>query len=120
MKLVVLLLLSLGIGNSAFAQTAASDEQAASVLVQTYIQVDAGELKDLLAAVLIGQSYESRVSVMSAKCNYVGRSMILNCIYQIGVDDMTDDDNGWGMIYQLEVQSVNNHVSSAILEGIAG
>lgn len=78
----------------------------------------------LLRNVIAGQAYESRVSLMSTSCQRDpdGNGLQAICKVEIGVDDLQDDDNGWGTVMQLEyrINIRSGGVSSATLSLVAG
>ena len=106
MKKVILLIASLIISTSSFASlspkaSAENAERIAKILVD---QKTPAEVKKLLSAVVGGQSYENRVSILSVDSDAAAGT--LKTSIDIGVDDTTDDDNGWGTLYRIEVKEV--------------
>lgn len=63
------------------------------------------EAKEALAAVIAPQSYEARASITSFGCTREGYNGV-SCDIEIGTDDLTDDDSGWGTIKRVTVDGV--------------
>lgn len=121
MKFVAAILSVLTVGQVASAQMEISKSDSAVILAKTLAMTKDGSLeKELLTSLLSSQSYENRVSLTNSSCAFVGRSLIQNCQFDIGVDNLNDDDNGWSTIYRLEVKAINGEVTSLKLEGLAG
>jgi hypothetical protein len=66
------------------------------------------EAKSKVTSILSGQEYEVRISVIKTEIDYsLGRSYIT---ILIGEDDLNDDDEGWGVVYQLDIELQRNEV----------
>lgn len=131
MKSLFVIALSLLITGSALAgkvvQTSTLSK--ASALGQIADKNLAGiEASAMIQSILAGQPYDGRVSVMSTVCIqkevFEGpkpKNPPTTCSVTIGVDDMNDDDNGWGAIYRLDyVIDAKGTVLGAALMLIAG
>lgn len=58
------------------------------------------EAKDLLQKVISGQEYEDRVSIISIEEDAaLGQRGVT---IRVGVDNLTDDDTGWGSVYDID------------------
>lgn len=123
MKFAAAVLSVLMFTNVASAQSALSKADTASMLVKALSKAKAGTTEhDLLSGILSGQSYEQRISITESQCNFVGRSLIVECAITVGTDDMNDDDSGWGTLYRLDIRGLhdNDTVESVTASVIAG
>ncbi len=121
MKFVAAILSVLIVGQVASAQMEMSKSETAVILAKTMAMANEGSLeKELLTSLLNSQTYENRVSLTSSTCAYVGRSLIQECTFNIGVDNLNDDDNGWSTIYKLDVKAIGGEVTSLKLDVVAG
>ena len=69
------------------------------------------DIRNDLLAVLTGQSYESRVSILEGICAGEDNSNGVNkatCDFKIGRDDTTDSDSGWGYVYNINAEILVN------------
>lgn len=85
------------------------------------------EAKEALADVLNPQSSEIRTSILLVSCNVDSPSTgkyNQSCDIEIGIDDLTDDDNGWGTVNRVTVDGIISEgefkVRAATLFHIAG
>lgn len=127
----ILLLLTLGFFNLSMAQQILplSLKQKADIIVQLSDmkepiftgRIDVGTD---LAQLFDGTStYNRRISVISFSCEKKSaKAKEANCEIQIGQDDLTDDDTGYGWIYGIKfiLNIKKNSVSKAGHYGIAG
>lgn len=123
MKKIISLTIALAFAQITFAQKA--DLRKISANGSALVQIAAGNLagKDatkLINKILIGQSYEERVSIISTKCKTVNKTMT-QCEVVIGTDNLNDDDSGWGFVQGLNyLMDSKGRVQAATLVGIAG
>ena len=76
---------------------------------------------NVINAILIGQSYEQRVSVLKATCEVGKVTTSRTCTIRIGTDDLNDNDSGWGSVLDINFeQSQKGKVLKADLLGIVG
>lgn len=66
------------------------------------------DAKEILAKAVNNQPYEERISILKMDCSAlkVQRTMFKTCEIDIGTDNTTDDDNGWGSIQRVTVDGV--------------
>lgn len=121
MRKIIILALSLTLmTTSLFAQVSSqkSAENATRIAKLLVSKQTPAKVKKLLSAVVGGQSYENRVSILSVD------SATLNGAHsttiEIGVDDTSDDDNGWGTVYRIEVKESRTGISEVKLIMVAG
>ncbi len=122
-KLVLALSLSLLASTSVFAveiNMKAPDVARALAQVSEKKMVSTDGL-NVINAILIGQSYEQRVSVLKASCELGKVTTSRTCTIRIGTDDLNDDDRGWGSVLDIKFeQSQKGTVLKASLSGVAG
>ena len=76
---------------------------------------------NVINAILIGQSYEQRVSVLKATCEVGKVTTSRTCTIRIGTDDLNDNDSGWGSVLDINFeQTQKGTVLKARLSGVAG
>lgn len=108
MKKLVLLVITLGLVSfSSFAKTVELSTQESITLLNNISshQSTPAEVATDLSNILTGGTTEaiSRAEVLVQKCSLVGRSALVLCQTQIGVEsDVTDEDSGFDSVYQLE------------------
>lgn len=86
------------------------------------------EATTLIKNILEGQEYQGRVSIMNTECvqkevfdGPKPKNPPTTCSVTIGVDDLNDDDSGWGVVYRLDyVIDAKGNVLGAALDMIAG
>lgn len=80
------------------------------------------EHKKVLSYILLGQDYDYRASVIDVSCKLDSNDNTKTCVFMIGVDDLNDDDRGWGTVYKLnvEVDAETNHMLSVEMIMVAG
>lgn len=125
---LVLAIVGLSVTAKAESQASAADRgaQIASIVAKVLASPSPSvtqEAKDALGAVIAPQSYESRSSITSFSCAREGYNGV-SCDIEIGTDDLTDDDSGWGTIKRVTVDGImvegNMKIRAATLFLIAG
>lgn len=95
-----------------------------NALIQIMEKNSAGnEATKFIKSIVEGQDYYYRVSIMKTECfrKTIPANTSTTCSVTIGVDDLKDDDNGWGTIYRLDyVINKKGTVLGAALTIIAG
>lgn len=129
MKTLILTLILAVTGISVTAQADdASDRgaQIASIVAKVLASPSSGVADDAraaLAAIITPQDYGTRVSITSFSCAREGYNGV-SCDIEIGIDDMNDDDSGWGTIQRVTVDATMHSgemkIQAATLFLIAG
>ena len=138
MKNLLFALLTVSFAFSAQAKVSASPEArkvelgatVADVIAKTLKSKNSGvtmEAKLALAEIVNDQHNEARTSIINFYCakdlNSKGQPVYM-CEFEIGTDDLNDDDNGWGTIKRITVDGVlkdgEMQVKAANLFNIAG
>lgn len=133
MKTLILTLILAMTGFSAYAQQsesmiAAADRgaQIASIVSKVLASPSSGVADDAraaLASVINPQDYDTRVSITSFSCAREGYNGV-SCDIEIGIDDLNDDDRGWGTVQRVTVDGTMHggelKVQAATLFLIAG
>lgn len=79
------------------------------------------EATSMIKSLLNGQNYEVRLSIIDTVCNQKMKSLVTECNLSIGIDDMDDEDRGWGSIYSLQyLLDTKGQVTKATLKETAG
>ena len=78
--------------------------------------------QEMLQKILLGQSYENRLSIISSACSVQAKFRLRTCTFEIGSDNLNDDDSGWGTVYRLWIQTEDDsdHMIAVKMEMIAG
>lgn len=120
----LILMISLCFGLNAFA-SAQDASTVGMALGQAFVsELTAPEGKELIGKILGGSSYEDRVSIIDSEVDAALGTIFVSVT--IGVDDLMDDDSGWGAVYRLEVKMVrdsegyNYEITAVDFELIAG
>jgi hypothetical protein len=58
------------------------------------------DVKILLKAIVDGQSYDERVSIMTVTHRFSAGK--LNYVITVGTDDTTDEDDGWSSLIEIQ------------------
>jgi hypothetical protein len=84
------------------------------------------ESKALLTELIAPQDSELRTSVTLFDCgvDFSERGQVENCQIEIGTDNLSDDDSGWGTLQRISIDGVIENgklkVEAATLFNIAG
>jgi hypothetical protein len=101
--LMILTLLSL-LSLSSFASASTNFDTRPALAMMKALSSDKTpqQAKAMLNAILNGQEYEKRVSVIeSESASALGKTYVMIII---GTDNLEDDDNGWSSTYQLNIE----------------
>lgn len=86
-------------------------------------KLDINVKKDL-SQMFSGAIYGYRASILSFVCKYRGRSSMVDCSITIGTDNLLDDDEGWGSIYEINstfnARDKNKTIRNVRVLGVAG
>lgn len=127
-SILTLVVAIMGLSVGAKAESSAVDRAAQLSSIVSKVLASPGsavteEAKEALAAAIGPQSYESRSSIISFDCAREGYNRV-SCDIEIGIDDLTDDDNGWGTVKRVTVDGTMHSgelkIQAATLFLIAG
>lgn len=109
----------IGFFETVSAEIPLSSNRTEKILSEVLKQTQNDETR-LMLKTLYRTSPTQKTQLLSSHCAYPGASMKITCTYQIGTDDLTDDDSGWGSVYELSVEVIEGRVVSELLTLIAG
>lgn len=75
--------------------------------------------RELLVASLNGPTKNTNTAILSNTVVDAAAGTAYRSI-QVGVDDLKDEDNGWGTVYEILVKTVGGKVVEVKVQGIAG